>query len=208
MKNLFTKVAMAMIAFMSVATTVNAEAYSAAEKEIGFLNCKQGTSYNECFNRMSEAYGKDNIIKSIDNGGIQVLSVENAFFKTFKFDEIKFSFDKSKLVGVKLTKSFSDKNLKNAYNFRDELFHFLAQKYTATKKRVPDFQHIADYGLGYTAHENSFDYPLFIFLTSFKTTTTTDGKAPVVTKGWNLELTYWVNDYDNLYDKYASADNY
>lgn len=178
-----------------------------SEKDIAILHCKQGASYKECYEQLSNAYGEGNVIKSVDNGAIKVLSVENILFNSFKFDEIKFSFDKSKLVGVKMTRSFSDDNLMKAMEERDDLFNFLSEKYKATKTRIPDFQAVADYGLGYTAHKNTFDYPLFIFLSQFTSTTTTDGKDPVTTKGWDLELTYWCNDFDNLYAKYPS-DNY
>lgn len=197
-----------MIAFMSattIATAADADTNTTNEKEISFMHCKQGTSYDVCKDHLSNAFGASNVEEGVEDQTLKVLTVENPIIHDFEFDELEFIFDERKLVSVKLSKEFGEKDLKGATAFRDKLVSYLSGQYTCQKKRVPNFQNIADYGLGYQDHKESFDYPLFVFVTDFTTTTTTDNQAPVVTKGWDLTLTYWSDDYSNLKKKYEAS---
>ena len=183
--------------------------YVGLEKDIAILGLKQGSSYDDCYETLSEKYGEENINENLVNNDISALAVEDVYFIGQHFDEIQFYFDDNGLLNsVELSKYFPKSKLELASKMRDELYLFLSKKYQATLSHKQPKTNFIWYGLGYDKKDDIGECPINIGLTKSERSTQQGGEKPVVTKGYAVILYYWPASHDSLLDEYPMVEEY
>lgn len=183
--------------------------YVGLEKDIAILGLTQGTSYDECYDRLSEKYGDENILEHITNEAIETLTIEDVYFIGQHFDAIEFFFDDNGLLNsVYLRKMFPKSKIHSALKMKHELYDFLSKKYTSVSDPKKAKNYFAWYGLGYEAKDDAGMYPIRVGMTEGTTTTQQGGEKPITSSGYIVQLYYWPANYENLLEEHPNIDDY
>jgi hypothetical protein len=178
--------------------------YKGQEKDISFLGLKQGTHYNECYDKLLEKYGEEYIIAGETNG-IDYLRVDNMMFNNVIYDRITLYFDSNYLNSVNLEIYFSKKEVSKIARKVDEIYKLYAKKYTAISKESRNG--FASYSMGYIKRtKDTIKYPISLGVVDTTFQDFIDGEWHI-DNYFAVSLLYWPASYNILYDNHPPQED-
>lgn len=171
--------------------------FSGREKDISFLGLKPSSSYDECYDKLCEKYGEDNIEVSTNNG-VNTLTIYNRLFNHIIFDEIVLHFDEEYLNSVDIISHFDKKEVVKIRNKINEIYKMYAKKYSSIKKTIKNG--FADYSIGYIDRKELIKYPISLGVVDSIVQILDENDEWVINNYFDVVITYWPENQRFLYD--------